>query len=113
VYAGSDVVGDVAWYGGNSGDTTHPVATKAANAWGLYDLSGNVWEWTWDWYGGSYYSNSPSTDPEGPTNTGSVRVIRGGCWYFDAQFSRVSNRYYDSPGDRSFNLGLRLTRTIP
>jgi formylglycine-generating enzyme required for sulfatase activity len=113
VYAGSDVVGDVAWYDGNSGSTTHPVATKAANAWGLYDLSGNVWEWTWDWYDSSYYSSSPGTDPAGPTSPGAHRVLRGGSWDYTATNARVANRHYGPPGYRSHVIGFRLARTIP
>jgi formylglycine-generating enzyme required for sulfatase activity len=79
LYAGSTLIGDVAWYGSNSGSTTHPVATKASNACGLYDMTGNVWEWTQDWYSSSYYSSSPGTDPVGATS-GDYRVFRGGSW---------------------------------
>ncbi|MDR2553496.1 MAG: SUMF1/EgtB/PvdO family nonheme iron enzyme [Treponema sp.] len=75
LYAGSNSAGAAGWYDGNSGGTTHPVGTKAANDLRIYDLSGNVWEWCWDWYGG--YSSGAQTDPAGPVS-GSVRVIRGG-----------------------------------
>jgi len=112
LYSGSDVVGDVAWYGNNSGSTTHPVATKAPNAWGLFDLSGNVWEWTWDWYGSSYYGSSPGTDPLGPT-TGSDRVVRGGSWNNSAPFVRVADRVVDDPGTRNISIGFRLSRSSP
>ena len=114
LYSGSDIVGDVAWYSSNSGSSTHPVATKDPNAWGLYDLSGNVWEWTWDRYGSSYYSTgSPWTDPEGPS-TGANRVRRGGGWNYTAAFARVAYRYNGGPpGSRYVNIGLRLARTIP
>jgi len=78
VYAGSDSVDGVAWYSTNSGSTTHAVKTKTANGRGLYDLSGNVWEWVWDWYQ-SNYETLPSTDPIGPS-TSANRVIRGGTW---------------------------------
>jgi len=108
LYAGSDTVGDVAWYSGNSGSTTHSVATKDPNDWGLYDMSGNVWEWTWDRYG-SYYT---STDPEGPS-TGSARVFRGGCWHGSAGLPRVAYRYGNGPDVRFSNLGFRLSRTAP
>ena len=80
IYAGSDVVRDVAWYGDNSGFITHEVGGKAANELGLYDMSGNVMERCWDWYGSSYYSVSPVANPSGPS-TGSNRVCRGGGWY--------------------------------
>jgi len=112
LYAGSDTVGDVAWYSSNSSSSTHEVAQKAANGWGLYDMSGNVWEWAWDWYESSYYSGSPSTDPEGPSS-GSDRVRRGGGWNIDAYVLRVSDRPYSIAGDTSADLGLRLARTVP
>ncbi len=76
-YAGN--LYEMAWYENNSGNQTHPVGQKKPNAWGLYDMHGNVWEWCADWYDSDYYRNSPTTDPQGPS-TGSSRVHRGGVW---------------------------------
>ena len=106
-YAGSNTIDDVAWYTNNSGSQTHEVATKSPNELGLYDMSGNVWEWCQDWYGSSYYSNSPQTNPTGPSS-GSSRVLRGGSWDLYARYCRVSIRGISSPGNRIYYYGLRL-----
>ena len=107
IYSGSNNVDGVAWHWYNSLRTTHQVGTKRPNELGLYDMSGNVWEWCNDWYSDSYYSSSPTTNPTGPT-TGSYRVLRGGSCSNCAQNSRVSLRYNHNPGYLFRNIGLRL-----
>ena len=104
-YSGSNIIGDVAWYSDHSSDKTHSVATKLPNELGLYDMSGNVWEWCQDWYGS--YSSDAQTNPTGPS-TGSIRVIRGGSWSFYAGGCRVSYRYCAAPAITQSGLGLRL-----
>ncbi len=107
-YSGSNSLDKVAWYADNSGEKTHEVATKQPNELGLYDMSGNVWEWCQDWYGD--YSSSSQTNPTG-ASTGSNRVLRGGYWGNGARYCRSSYRGYDDPADRGYSLGLRLALT--
>lgn len=104
-YSGSNYIDNVAWYDGNSGDKTHPVATKSPNELGIYDMSGNVWEWCADWYGD--YSSGRQTNPKGPYG-GSGRVLRGGSWIIIAGCCRSSYRDGYIPTYRFNNLGLRL-----
>ena len=104
-YSGSNTLGDVAWYEGNSGSKTHAVGTKQPNELGIYDMTGNVYEWCQDWYGS--YSSSPQTNPIGAVS-GSNCVNRGGGWYDSARVCRTSCRCDFTPDFRSISLGLRL-----
>ncbi len=105
-YAGSNDLDKVAWYSANSGIKPHPVGEKQPNGWGLYDMSGNVWEWCSDWYSASY-STTAQRDPTGPVS-GSNRVFRGGCWYYGARFCCTDFRYDNAPTYRDYHLGFRL-----
>ena len=104
-YSGSNTIDDVAWYYDNGGSKTHAVGTKQANELGIYDMSGNVWEWCSDWY--DSYGSSSQTNPTGAAS-GSYRVLRGGSWNYNAMFCRVSLRsgYYPDYGNDG--RGLRL-----
>ena len=101
----------IGWYCYNSGWETHPVAQKVPNAWGLYDMLGNVYEWCQDWYSNSYYSDSPSVDPLGPA-TGSQHVVRGGHWDTGAVYCRSALRHRYSPYVRRGFLGFRLVVSL-
>ena len=105
-YAGGNNVDEEAWYDGNSGSSTHPVKGKKPNVLGLYDMSGNVWEWCSDWYGS--YSSGAQINPQGPSS-GSDRVLRGGSWDRSARYCRVSYRLRSNPDYRSDDFGFRLS----
>jgi formylglycine-generating enzyme required for sulfatase activity len=99
---------DIAWFGVNPGQT-QPVAQKACNGLGLFDMSGNVWEWVNDWYAGNYYSTGPSVDPQGPSS-GTERVTRGGTYYLSSRYCRSSERRQVLPTYVSSSQGFRVAR---
>ena len=105
-YSGGNDIDTIAWYYNNSGQTKS-VGTKAPNELGIYDMSGNVYEWCSDWYGPDYQTNSPQNNPIGPA-TGSNRVLRGGSWSAGASACRVSYRISNTPNFRKNDYGFRL-----
>jgi formylglycine-generating enzyme len=104
-YSGSEILDLVGWYRANSGQETKPVGRKFPNSFGLYDMSGNVWEWCWDWY--DKYGKKDLNNPVG-ADTGASRVLRGGSWDYGAAACRTSDRDYYYPGIRYYNIGFRI-----
>jgi formylglycine-generating enzyme required for sulfatase activity len=111
-------LGDYAWFSKNANNTTHPVGTKKANAWGLHDLLGNVWEWCQDEFDPAFYATGPDADPVfksksvGSGGVATERILRGGCWFLDARAARVALRGGNLPTFKSQYAGFRLVREL-
>ena len=100
-----------AWYRKNSGDMTHPVGLLRPNAWGIYDMHGNVHEWCADWFDRNYYANSPTADPQGPA-TGLARALRGGDWGSADWYCRCAIRSLSAPSRCSPRVGFRVVKAL-
>ena len=112
-YSGANQVDDVGWFYANSNGTSQPVGMKRPNAWGLFDMSGNVYEWCWDYFSSDTYNRDGIVrDPTGPT-TGERRVVRGGGWCNRAGLLRCNYRFYWSPNSKNDYLGFRICRLDP
>ena len=110
IYSGSDSIDDVAWHNDN---TCHPIRTKAPNQLGIYDMSGNLYEWCWDWYDYNYYTTCNDldtiTNPYGASSS-FLRVLRGGSWYLSSSDCSVESRSYNMPGSNVSSRGFRIAR---
>jgi formylglycine-generating enzyme required for sulfatase activity len=109
-YTGATLSDNTGWYDSNSGDRTHSVGEKQANAWSLYDMPGNVYEWCWDWFGGAYGSGAQN-DPTGAVS-GTDRMVRGGTWDYPGQYLRSASRGYYNPVWRLNYIGFRVVRPV-
>jgi len=107
IYSGNNKISKVAWWEGNSGQRIRKVGLKSNNELGIYDMSGNVWEWCRDWFESDYYTYGSTTNPQGPLS-GTHRILRGGSWNLRAWHARATNRYYYQPAARSANVGFRI-----
>lgn len=107
-FAGSNILGEVAWYAANSREKTHAVGTKKPNELGIYDMSGNVWEWCWDWWSNTYVT-SPQFDPKG-ISTGTYRVHRGGGWSGNEARCKITRRFDSGPDGSLDRIGFRLVK---
>jgi sulfatase modifying factor 1 len=110
-HAGSNDMNEVGWYKLNSNERTMPVALKIPNELGIYDMTGNVWEWVWDFYDAGYYSHSTANNPQGP-ETGQYRVMRGGAFYNYANYTQVYTRQNHFPGFMQNSVGFRIARNF-
>lgn len=109
---GAEMNPEYAWFADNSGERTHPVGTRQPNAYGVYDTSGNVWEWVGDWYERKYYERSPAKNPKGPSE-GDEKGLRGGSWYSSGRHLTSATRYWSDPYVRNSNFGFRCAKDAP
>jgi formylglycine-generating enzyme len=106
-YAGGDNLAEVGWYWANSKEKTHPVGLKKPNELNIYDMTGNVWEWTQDWFGEEYYAESPNLNPRGPA-TGVKKILRGASWYSLFEYCHLTFRSHGNPDYKFNHIGMRL-----
>jgi len=111
-FAGGNTLAPLGWYQDNSANRVHPVGQKLPNGLGLYDMSGNVWEWLQDWHSPDYYGQSPKKNPQGPTS-GVCRIVRGGCALTEAYLARTDHRRLNDPEGRFNLVGFRIAVTTP
>ncbi len=109
LFSGNDDPLQVGWYRENSNGKMRPPKQKSPNELGIFDMSGNLWEWCWDWY--APYSGEQVIDPKGP-DKGTGKVLRGGSWNYDSKSARNSNRFYTSPNSRSATFGFRVVKKV-